>query len=80
MEISKTDALHIFSEAKTVNELEKLINEHCHLWFDESKTLDILKRAQKEKGGASFCTVLLSPDGPFIIEFSVRPDGTVSVI
>jgi len=77
--ISKKDAENMFREAKTVEELKTLIKKQCHLWFDEDVCLKALDRAAKDKP-CFFNTVLLSPEGPITLVFTIKVDGSVSIV
>lgn len=72
--ISQEDACKIFQTATTVDKLRDLIKEQSHLWWDEDSTLYTLDKCI-ENDGTSFSTVLLSDNGPFILNFSLQENG-----
>lgn len=83
MKISNTDAIILFKQAKTVEQLKKLIKKNCTLWFDEDATIRILNKCffdvKKLNNSRTFGTFLIDEE-PFLINFEIFPDGSVLLV
>lgn len=79
--IRREDALKLFAEARTADQLEQLIRKNCHLWFDEDQTLHMLKRCARDAVSKNttlgFGTLLMGRDGPFQLTWMINEKGEV---
>lgn len=81
--ISKENAIKLFKSCNNIIRLKEVINQNCHLWFNEDSTITMLNKcysdAKHTNTPKQFGTFLID-NAPYIVEFTIYPNETVKLV